>query len=291
MGQIDGQPTDLSEITLVGPDGSRMVDPSNPTVNGIMPGTTYTAKVVAGGCMGGSTQLTIREGTNDVVVPLTRSLLGTITFEVKTLEDGQPIPDAVVQIKSDNRACAPTSGSELALGDQGTGRVEAGAGDHVVVIDIPQYALYRQKVNLEAGETEEVVVSLKKAKTRVTAQRIEIYEKVHFETGKAIIKPDSYALLDEVAEAVITHKQIKLMEVAGHTDDQGRLEDNQLLSQDRAQAVLDYLVGKGVDPARLQAKGYGETRTIDTNETAEGRAANRRVEFNILEQDTVLLED
>ena len=290
-GEADGQPVELSNVTILGPDGPRMLDPEKATVNNVMPGVEVTAKVVAQGCLGGSTTFVVQEGKNDLVVPLARSLEGVITFQVTTLEEKQPIPGAVVQIKSEFDACAPATGDELALGDEGTGRIQTGAGDHVVIIDIPEYALYRQKVNLEAGETEEVVVSLKKSKTRVTAQRIEIYEKVHFETGKAIIKPDSYALLDEVAEAINTHKQIKLVEVAGHTDDQGSLESNQTLSQNRAQAVLDYMVNKGVDPARLQAKGYGETRTIDTNETVEGRAKNRRVEFNILEQDTVIVED
>jgi OOP family OmpA-OmpF porin len=297
MGEItifadrDGQPVELESVTVIGPQGPRLLDPSQPTVNDITPGAPATVKVVAEGCLGGTIDFTVKEGKNDVVVPVTRSLEGTIRFQVTTLEDQQPIPGAEVQIRSDHDVCAPMGGGELALGDQGTGSIKVGAGDHTVIIDVPQYALYRQKVNIEAGEDEEVVVSLKKTKTRVTAQRIEIYEKVHFETGKAIIKPESYPLLDEVAEALSTHAQIKLVEVAGHTDDIGDLRSNQELSQDRAQAVLDYLVGKGVAPSRLQAKGYGETRTIDTNETAEGRAANRRVEFNILEQDTVILED
>jgi OOP family OmpA-OmpF porin len=290
-GDYEGDPIQLSNVTLIGPSGPRMLDPDQATVNDVMPGIEVTAKVVANGCLGGSTTFIVKEGKNDLVVPLSRSLEGIITFEVKTLEEGQPIPGATVKIQSEADACRPASGAELQLGEAGTGKVQAGAGDHIVIIDVPNYALYRQKVNLAAGETEEVVVSLKKSKTRVTAQRIEIYEKVHFETGKAIIKPDSFELLDEVAEAINTHKQIKLVEVAGHTDDQGSLESNQTLSQNRAQAVLDYLVNKGVDPARLQAKGYGETRTIDTNETEAGRAKNRRVEFNILEQDTIIVED
>jgi outer membrane protein OmpA-like peptidoglycan-associated protein len=291
FGDRDGQPVELDGVTLIGPQGPRLLDPNQPTVRDITPGAPVTVKVVADGCLGGSVQFNVKEGKNDVVVPVTRNLEGTISFQVSTLEDQQPIPGAVVEIKSVHEVCAPDGGGELQLGDQGTGSIQVGAGDHVVVIDVPQYALYRQKLNIEAGENEEVVVSLKKTKTRVTAQRIEIYEKVHFETGKAIIKPESYALLDEVAEAINTHAQIKLVEVAGHTDDVGNLQANQELSQERAQAVLDYLVGKGVATGRLQAKGYGETRTIDTNETAEGRAKNRRVEFNILEQDTVLLED
>jgi len=290
-GELGDQPVELSEVTLVGPDGPRMLDPDQATVKDVMPGVEMTAKVVAQGCLGGTTTFTVKEGANDLVVPVQRSLEGTISFQVTTLEDNQPIPGAIVQIKSEHDVCAPQMGSELALGDQGTGSIQAGAGDHVVIIDVPQYALYRQKVNLTQGENEEVVVSLKKTKARVTAQRIEIYEKVHFETGKAIIKPDSYQLLDDVADAFLSHSQIKLVQVAGHTDNQGSLESNQQLSQDRAAAVVEYLVNKGVEPTRLQAKGYGETRTIDTNDTVEGRAANRRVEFNILEQDTVILED
>ncbi len=290
-GEYEGNPIDLDNVALKGLQLPTLLDPEQAMMSDVLPETEVTAKVVAKGCLGGEGTFMTKEGKNDLVVPVTRSLEGTITFQVVTLEEKQPIPDAVVQIRSEESVCAPASGSELALGESGTGSVQAGAGDHLVIIDIPKYALYRQKINLEAGETEEVIVTLKKAKTRVTAQRIEIYEKVHFETGKAIIKPDSFELLDEVAEAVNTHKQIKLVEVAGHTDDQGSLDSNQTLSQNRAQAVLDYLVNKGVDPARLQAKGYGETRTIDTNETAEGRAKNRRVEFNILEQDTVILED
>ncbi len=288
-GELDGEQVDLDQITLVGPQGPRPLTPGQAQVQDVMPGTQYTAKVTGSGCLGGTAQITVEEGKNGLAVPLTRSLEGTITFEIKTLE-GAPIPGAVVQIRSVDAICAPAEGN-LELGEGGTGSVTAGAGDHVVIVDVPQYALYRQKINLGDGETEEVVVSLKKSKTRVTAQRIEIFEKVHFETGKAIIKPDSFELLDEVAEAINTHKQIKLVEVAGHTDDQGSLESNQTLSQNRAAAVMDYLVGKGVDASRLQAKGYGETRTIDTNETEEGRAKNRRVEFNILEQDTVILED
>ena len=289
-GEFEGEPIELSNVTLHQPTGPRMLPPEQATVNDVMPGVEVTAEVVANGCLGGSTIFVVKEGKNDLVVPLARNREGTITFEVKTL-DGQPIPDATVKIRSEHSECSPATGAELQLGAGGTGSVLAGAGDHTIIIDVPKYALYRQKVNLDPGETEEVVVSLKKSKTRVTAQRIEIYEKVHFETAKAIIKPESYGLLDEVADAINTHQQIKLVEVAGHTDDQGGLDYNQELSQDRAQAVLDYLVNKGVSPSRLQAKGYGETRTVDTNETESGRAKNRRVEFNILEQDTVILED
>ncbi len=288
-GQYGEQPRELTKVTIIGPEGSRLLDPEHAELDNVMPGIIYTATAEAG-CLEGSVETEAIGGKRDLVIPLERQLEGTLAFEVTTLEEKEPIPGATVKIRSDQDECAPIEGT-LQLGDDGTGSIGLGAGDHVVIIDVPKYALYRQKVNIKPGEDEQVTVSLKKTRTRVTAQRIEIFEKVHFETGKAIIRPESYALLDEMAEAIQTHKQIRLVEVAGHTDDQGTVQSNQILSQDRSQAVLDYLMGKGVPTSKLQAKGYGETRTIDTNETVEGRAKNRRVEFNILEQDTVILED
>lgn len=119
----------------------------------------------------------------------------------------------------------------------------------------------------------------------VTKQSIEILEMVFFETNKAVIKPVSYGLLDDVARVLNQYPDIKLVEVSGHTDDVGKDDANMKLSQARSEAVMKYLIEKGqVDPARLVARGYGETKPIDTNTTAEGRAKNRRVAFTILEQ-------
>jgi len=118
----------------------------------------------------------------------------------------------------------------------------------------------------------------------VTKQSIEILEMVYFETNKAVIKPVSYGLLDDVAKTLNTYTDIKLIEVSGHTDNVGKDDANLKLSQARSEAVMKYLVTKGVDPTRLVARGYGETKPIDTNDTAEGRAKNRRVAFTILQQ-------
>jgi outer membrane protein OmpA-like peptidoglycan-associated protein len=71
------------------------------------------------------------------------------------------------------------------------------------------------------------------------------------------------------------------IEISGHTDNVGAESFNELLSQRRADAVVNYLVGKGVDKKRLSAKGYGQSRSVDSNDTAEGRASNRRTEFEI----------
>ncbi len=118
----------------------------------------------------------------------------------------------------------------------------------------------------------------------VTAQKIEINDVIYFDTSKTSIKPVSFSLLDEVAKVMLANPQIKKIEVGGHTDGDGDDKANLKLSQGRAQAVVDYLVKRGkVEAGRLVAVGYGEQKPIDTNQTAEGKAKNRRVEFVIKE--------
>ena len=119
---------------------------------------------------------------------------------------------------------------------------------------------------------------------KVTKKKIEILEKVFFKTNKAVIKPESYDVLNQVAEVMVRFKYIKKIRVEGHTDDRGRDSYNLKLSQKRADAVREYLVNQGVEPERLESMGYGETVPIDDNKTKDGRANNRRVEFTIVEQ-------
>jgi len=119
-------------------------------------------------------------------------------------------------------------------------------------------------------------------KVVVTKDKIVIIDKVHFETAKATIRRDSFSILDEVAQVLKDHPHIAKLRIEGHTDSRGRLAFNERLSQQRADSVRNYLIDKGIAPSRLSAQGYGPSTPIDTNETAEGRANNRRVEFTIL---------
>ena len=125
------------------------------------------------------------------------------------------------------------------------------------------------------------------SKIVVTKEAIVILDKVYFNTNKATIKKVSHEILDGVAQVMLDHPDILLVEVAGHTDSDGSDESNLDLSQRRAEPVRDYLIGRGVDPDRLVAKGYGEEVPIDTNKTNQGKAKNRRVEFTMLEQEGV----
>ena len=100
-----------------------------------------------------------------------------------------------------------------------------------------------------------------------------------FQVGSSEIRPSSYPALNEIADVLEKNPSVKL-EVAGHTDSTGSAALNQRLSEQRAQAVLEYLVSKGIDRDRLSAKGYGLTKPIATNATPQGRAKNRRVELH-----------
>ena len=108
-----------------------------------------------------------------------------------------------------------------------------------------------------------------------------ILEDCNFETGKADLKEDSYKVIDELV-AYLNRKDDERIELGGHTDNVGNAKSNQILSEARANTVRTYLLSKGIDPNRVTAKGYGMTKPIASNKTAEGRAQNRRTEVTIL---------
>jgi OmpA-OmpF porin, OOP family len=119
---------------------------------------------------------------------------------------------------------------------------------------------------------------------RVTATEIVILEQVQFDFGKATIKKESDPLLDSVAQVLKEHPELLKVEVQGHTDSKGSKQLNQKLSDDRAKAVREALVKRGVDGNRLVSKGYGPDKPIDDNKTDAGRAKNRRVQFIVIEK-------
>jgi len=114
---------------------------------------------------------------------------------------------------------------------------------------------------------------------------------IRFETGKVDIKPESYPIVDQVGTTLAQWPELNI-EIGGHTDNVGTDENNQKLSEKRAQAVMGYLVTKHPDIAKGQftTKGYGESTPITTNDTPEGRAQNRRVEFTILNKEVLKRE-
>ena len=106
---------------------------------------------------------------------------------------------------------------------------------------------------------------------------------VFFDSGKAILKKESYAALNELYDALIM-KPAMVIEIAGHTDNVGSKEANQLLSEQRAVSVRAYLIRKGIAANRIQTKGYGDTEPVAYNDSSEGRQQNRRTEVRIISE-------
>ncbi len=117
----------------------------------------------------------------------------------------------------------------------------------------------------------------------VTQEKIELKQKIFFDTNKVTIQPRSFALLDEIA-SVLKSRPTMAVRIEGHTDIRGTHSHNMQLSAGRAESVRQHLVGLGVDPSRMEAKGFGPDQPIETNKTAAGREKNRRVEFFITQQ-------
>jgi OOP family OmpA-OmpF porin len=114
---------------------------------------------------------------------------------------------------------------------------------------------------------------------------IMILDKIYFETNKATIKSISFPILDAVAATMNGNPDILLLEIQGHTDERNTNEYNLKLSQDRSNAVKQYLVDKGVDGKRLAPRGYGEEKPIDNGHNESAWSKNRRVEFIILKRE------
>ena len=123
-------------------------------------------------------------------------------------------------------------------------------------------------------------------------RQIRILEPVHFATASHRILRRSHGMLDEMAALILQKPELGRVSVEGHTDSRGSERYNQRLSERRAQSVMEYLVEAGVEAERLEAHGYGESRPISSNDTATGRAENRRVEFRLVDlPETVVLDE
>lgn len=119
---------------------------------------------------------------------------------------------------------------------------------------------------------------------QLTAEHLEILEKVYFHSEKDVIESRSFPLLENVVAVLKAHPELKHVLVEGHTDSRGTLEYNQKLSERRALAVMKFLVDRGIDPGRLKAQGFGRSRPVANDSTPEGREKNRRVVFTVLDE-------
>lgn len=204
-----------------------------------------------------------------VTVPAPRGTLAVALLDAKK----QPIPGAVW------RAEGPTRVAETPAG---TAPVRPGS--YTLVGKAEGYRPARAIVDVVKDGTATLTLEMVPARAALKAERIEIKDSVYFETGKAVIKAESFALLDEVAEVLRDHPELAKIRIEGHTDSRGKDKDNQKLSQSRAESVRTYLASKGVDASRLSAVGYGESKPLVAEKSEADRAKNRRVDFFVVEQ-------
>ena len=138
-----------------------------------------------------------------------------------------------------------------------------------------------KRINIPENYAEELF-NLDMSLIKVKVGKRVVLNNILFQTGKSILTAGSYTELDRLL-GILNENALMKIEISGHTDNTGSLALNNKLSEDRAKAVVEYLVQKGIDRSRLEFKGYGPQQPIADNSTAAGRTQNRRVEFKILE--------
>jgi outer membrane protein OmpA-like peptidoglycan-associated protein len=156
--------------------------------------------------------------------------------------------------------------------------------DYMLSVEREGYVFQNMTISLPgAAEKPGMIVrnvELKKLEVGVTS----ILHNIYFEFNRAVLKPESYAELGKLETMLRQNARVRV-EIAGHTDSFGPDDYNQKLSLDRATAVKNFLTGRGIDPRRIQAQGYGDTRPLASNDDEKGgREINRRVEFKVIAQ-------
>jgi len=217
-------------------------------------------------------------------------------YRVELPDHLKPKPTAIIQgIVKDGESEEPLQALVL-VEDIDTGELLAvnksnsESGEYLVVLPAGRnysvsassegYFFYSQSFELPKDTTYQEIVkdlALEPIKKGVKV----VLNNIFFETGRAELKPISYVELSKAVK-LLEENPSMIIEIGGHTDSQGSDAANLALSTKRAQAVVDYMVLAGLDNSRLQAKGYGESQPIEDNATKEGRAANRRTEFEIV---------
>ncbi len=218
----------------------------------------------------------------DETTPLEVELVAAPRFGVfkgTAVDEDDATVDAVVEVAQGGtvKKSAKTTG--------GAFEVQLPPGKYQVVVKSPGFLQQGTAIIIEPlGKTTQNFMLKRPSKTRitkVTSEKIEISSKIPFELGKDRLLKAAEFVLDDVVDVLLANPQLGTIIVEGHTDTTGEEQANKLLSDLRAAAVVDYLVEHGVPVSRLEAKGYGFSRPIASNDTEAGRAKNRRVEFVI----------
>lgn len=201
--------------------------------------------------------------------------------------------EALVKIKVSTMDGKARPNDEIIFVSSKTGKtfksISNSEGKSVIVLKkADKYEVFYNNLN-EKEKVQEFEIPESKGKYSINLSlkydppRTITLKNVFFDSGKAILKKESYAALNELYDA-LKMKPAMVIEIAGHTDNIGSKEANQLLSEQRALSVRAYLMRKGIAANRIQAKGYGDTEPVAYNDSSEGRQQNRRTEVRIISE-------
>lgn len=195
---------------------------------------------------------------------------GTVAGTVTDRETGGPVASATVTVE----------GSDVtAVTDQnGRFNLDLPAGTWTLQVSTEDFTGSPQVVSVETGRTSTVSIDLTPSLQEGDVLR---FANIYFQSGSAEIQSSSYSVLDEIADLLKANSQARV-EIGGHTDSDGSSSYNQGLSERRASSVRQYLVRKGVSSSMLSVRGYGESSPVASNDTPDGKARNRRIEFTVL---------
>lgn len=248
----------------------------------------YTVDLKADGYKPGSCDVAIpaEGGVVSVDCPLdSLPRVGIVDGHVRDADTSQPIAGIQVELKDsqskDLRLTTDASGGFKFDGvTPGSAQLSVQADGYLVLVT---------PTEVKARQEDTVDLMLrpkpKDALIKLTANEIQIKQQVQFALDSAVILPESFGLLTEIADTIIRNTQLKSIEVQGHTDNSGTPEHNKLLSEQRAEAVRAWLMQHGTPGDRLVARGYGQEKPLVPNVTAANRAKNRRVQFIILSKE------
>jgi outer membrane protein OmpA-like peptidoglycan-associated protein len=227
---------------------------------------------------------------------------GPMYFDVDCALEAAPKTGSISGVALDAETKAPVSGASIRVVDTQGKEVAITAdasgvfkmeglqpGTITIKADADGYMLHVQTAEVRVREDSRTDLALlkrpKKGDVEIAGNEIKIKRQIHFETDSAKISLDSNGLLEEIADTMIRNPCLKQIEIQGHTDNTGAKDHNKVLSDQRANAVREWLLGHGIEPGRLVAQGYGQERPISPNVTPAGKERNRRVQFMIKDQE------
>jgi outer membrane protein OmpA-like peptidoglycan-associated protein/tetratricopeptide (TPR) repeat protein len=155
----------------------------------------------------------------------------------------------------------------------------ASGKNYGIAVKAEGYLFHSENFDIPSGSSDNLVNKVIELKNIKVGSKIAL-RNIFFDTGKSLLRTESNAELDRLVKLMKDVPNLKV-EISGHTDNTGSPKMNETLSQERAQAVVNYLISKGIVASRMTAKGYGQNSPVATNDTSDGRQQNRRTEFEV----------